>query len=317
MLSSSIKEMRSPLKTRIVVAIRLALLTAMVVVAILWGGCAQAWNHDIVRFGSDVMVEEGMQVRDVVVFMGDITVDGPVERDVVVIGGSIVLTNRASVGRNVVAISGVVEQSEDAEVGGDISEINIPGLYTLFNLFSEGRGPGPFPWLAVWPIICFASFLTLALLVVAFFPDATQHIADRITANPVKSGVTGLIALLMIVPIGVLLAISIIGLVLIPVEMIVVSAGLMIGYVAVAKWVGGRLTALLKRPPSTSLGDTFWGMIALGLVGLIPFIGWLVEALALVVGFGGVWLALLKARRFPPPRAAKVSNATDAFTPEI
>ena len=275
---------------------RLILSALIVALLVLSGGLAQAMTRDVVRFGSDFMVDEGMSVRDVVVIMGDITVDGPVDRDVIVIGGSVVLTNKATVGRNVIAISGTVDQSDDAEVDGEVSEINIPGLYALISLFSGDQGTGPFLWFAVWPLICFASFLVLAMLVTALFPESTRHIADRIALHPVKSGFTGIIALLMIVPVGILLAISIIGLVLIPVEMTVVSAALLIGYVAAAKLVGARLVALLKRPPTTQLWETFWGIIALGLIGLIPVAGWLLNALVLVIGFGGAWLALLKTR---------------------
>ena len=274
----------------------IAKILVILIIFVLSCGYAQARSRDILKVGSDLMIEEGMNIRDAVVIMGDVTVDGTVERDVVVIGGSIILTNKAFVGRNVVAISGMIERSEEAEVGGDLTEVNIPGLYTLVSLFSNDNRSGSFFGFSVWPIICFLGYLTLALLITTLFPGSTQAISDKIAAGPIKSGLSGLLAMLLIVPLAILLAISIIGLLLIPVEMTAVSTALLIGYIAAAQLIGKKMTAALKRPQATPLWGTFWGVIILGGISLIPFLGWAINALAAIVGFGGTWLSLMSTR---------------------
>jgi hypothetical protein len=266
------------------------LLFAAFVIA--FGGIAQAQSQDLVKFGSDLMIEAGMNVRNAVVIAGDITVDGRVEQDVVAIGGSIILTNRAVVGRNVVAISGSIERSTGADVGGNLTEVNIPGLYTLVSAFSGGNWTGPFLFFALWPMVSFIGLLALAILITSFFPGPIETVSNRVEENPIRSGIVGTVGMLLIVPLGILLAISIIGLVLIPVEIFAVSIGFLLGYVAVARLIGRKLYRSLKRPPSVALWETFWGAILLGLIGLIPVVGWLVNALAALLGFGGVWAAI-------------------------
>ena len=77
----------------------------------------------VTEFGNDVVVPRGDQVKSVVAFGGDVTVNGAVQQGVVAIGGDVTVPGR--VGQNVVAIggdvtvSGAVRKSVVA-VGGDI-----------------------------------------------------------------------------------------------------------------------------------------------------------------------------------------------------
>ncbi|MDD2671803.1 MAG: hypothetical protein PHG91_08795 [Syntrophales bacterium] len=251
---------------------------------------ASAESRDIVKFGSDLMIEEGMNIRDAVVFAGDITVDGPVERDVTAIGGSVVLTNRAVVGRNVVSIGGAIEGSEEAAVNGNLTEVNLPGLYTLITTFSGGDWTGPFLLLGIWSLLTFAGFIVLAVIFAAIFPGLIRSLSDKIEARPIGSFLSGLGASLLIVPLGILLAITIVGLLLIPVEIFLVSAGFLLGYIGTARLIGKRLSAAVRKTEPPIVWETFWGVIALGMIGLIPVLGWAVNFLAALFGFGGAVL---------------------------
>ena len=255
--------------------------------------------QDILKFGTDLMVEGDRGIRDAVVIAGDIIVDGRVERDVVAIGGSITLTNRAVVGRNVISISGVIQRGTGAEVGGNITEVNIPGLYSLVNAFSGGDWTGPFLFFAAWSIISFIGLLALALLISVFFPGTIEIISSAVEEGPIRSAALGVIGMLLLIPLGILLAISIIGIVLIPVEVIFASVAFLLGYVATARLIGVRLFAVLKRPPTIPVWETFWGTILLALVGFVPVLGWVINALAVVLGFGAVLAALLHRQRHP------------------
>jgi uncharacterized membrane protein len=42
----------------------------------------------------------------------------------------------------------------------------------------------------------------------------------------------------------------------------------------------------LGRKDPSILRETFWGLIILWLIGWIPYIGWMVKTLALVIGLG-------------------------------
>jgi hypothetical protein len=68
---------------------------------------------------------------------------------------------------------------------------------------------------------------------------------------------------------------------------LVVSAGLL-GFIAMSQLLGQKLYALFKRPPQPILRETFWGLVTLWLIGWIPYIGWMVKVLALMMGLGSV-----------------------------
>jgi len=58
------------------------------------------------------------------------------------------------------------------------------------------------------------------------------------------------------------------------------------GFIAVGQFIGARLLRLVKRSGSGIVRETFWGLVTLWLIGWIPYVGWMVKALALVIGLG-------------------------------
>ena len=87
---------------------------------------------------------------------GQITVSGAVEKSVVAIGGSVVLTKTAVVKGNVVSLGGVIVMARDAEVDGDLTEINSTNLYETLTtaLSSEWEG-----WSWIFAVISLSIFL--------------------------------------------------------------------------------------------------------------------------------------------------------------
>jgi hypothetical protein len=102
--------------------------------------------------------------------------------------------------------------------------------------------------------------------------------------------VWGLGGLVLIVPLAVLLAISVIGIVLIPLEMTIVLCAVLIGFISVSQLVGRKLFAVLKRNDQSMMRETVWGLIILWLIGWIPYVGWMIKVCAIVIGMGAVLL---------------------------
>ena len=75
--------------------------------------------ENMVKIGTDVTIEEGTKVNNVVVVGGQITVNSLVENNVVVVGGSVVLTSKALVRGNVVCIGGGVARGGGGSPFGD------------------------------------------------------------------------------------------------------------------------------------------------------------------------------------------------------
>jgi MFS family permease len=242
----------------------------------------------VVKINNDVTIEENMKVRNVFVLRGQITINGTVEQNVVAIGGSIVLTRTAVVNGDVVALGGIIVMGKGANVHGTLTEINSSNISAAISDLLSDDWEG-WSWLfAIFSVVVFFAILILALLIVALIPKPIQVIAETIKTNTFKVSLSGLLGLLLIVPIAVLLTISVIGIVLIPLEMILVVSAALLGFIAVSQLVGRRVLMLIKRTGGGVIRQTFWGLITLWLIGWIPYVGWIIKVLAVVLGLGGV-----------------------------
>jgi hypothetical protein len=262
----------------------------LLVFALLFGPTVVSASNDkrIVKIGSDVTVEAGQKINSVVTIGGQITVDGAVEKSVVAIGGSVVLTKTAIVKGNVVSLGGVIVIARDAEVGGDLTEINSSNLYETLAavLSSEWEG---WSWIfAVISLSIFLVILVLALLIAALLPKPVRIVSEAIRENTFKVVLCGILGLVLIAPLALLLTISVVGIALIPLEVIVVVCSVLLGFIAVGRIIGGTVLRLFKRPNPGIVRETFWGLVILWLIGWIPYIGWMVKAIAIVIGLGAV-----------------------------
>ena len=251
---------------------------------------AKAETSSIVKINSDVVIEESMKVRNVVVFGGQITVNGTVEQNVVAIGGSAVLTRTAVVGGDVVALGGVIAMGNDAEVHGTLTEINSSNISEAISDLLSDDWEG-WSWLfAIFSVIVFMTILVTAMLIVALIPKPIVTISEGITLHTYRAAIAGFVGLLVIAPIAVLLALSVIGIVLIPLEIVLVVCAAVFGFIAVAQILGERVLALIKKSNSSLVRQTFWGLLILWLIGWIPYVGWMIKVLAIVLGLGGVMI---------------------------
>jgi len=248
----------------------------------------QAENATIFKIGEDITVEEGMRINNVLAINGQITVSGTVDGNVIAIGNSIVLTRRAVVRGNVFTVGGVIVTGKGAEVQGTITEINSSNISDVITRVLSDEWEG-WSWVfAIFSLTIFFSVLIIAILIVVLMPKPIRVIAASIQEETVKITLWGLLGMVLVVPLAILLTVSVIGIVLIPLEMIlVVSAGLL-GFIAMSQLLGQKLYALFKRPPQHIIRETFWGLVALWLIGWIPYIGWMVKVLALMMGLGSV-----------------------------
>ena len=243
-------------------------------------------DKNIVKIGSDVTIEKGQKVHSVVAIGGQITVSGAVEKSVVAVGGSVVLTKTAVVKGNVISLGGVIVMARDAEVRGDLTEINSDNLYETLTtaLSSEWEG---WSWIfAVISLSIFLVILVLALLIAALLPKPVRIVSEAIRENTFKVILCGLLGLVLIATLALLLTISFVGIALIPLEVIFVVCSVLLGFIAVGQLIGAKLFRLLKRSEPGIVRETFWGLVILWLIGWIPYVGWMVKAIAIVIGLG-------------------------------
>jgi hypothetical protein len=245
---------------------------------------------NVVKINSDVVIEENTKVRNVIVLGGQVTVNGTVEQHIVAIGGSAVLTRTAVVGGDVVALGGIIALGNGADVRGTITEINSSNISDAISDLLSDDWEG-WSWLfALFSVVVFLATLIVAMPIVTLIPKPIVTISEGIAQHTYRATIAGFIGLLMIAPVAVLLTLSVIGIVLIPLEMILVICASIFGFIAVARNLGERVLSLAKKPNNSLVRQIFWGLLVLWIIGWIPYVGWMIKVLAIVLGLGGVMI---------------------------
>ncbi|WP_050031911.1 bactofilin family protein [Halorubrum halophilum] len=215
---------------------------------------------------------------------GSITVDGAVGGDVRAAADSVVLGPDADVGGEFRYDAETFTRSPDATVAGGVVEDASLGGDT-----GVGFGMDPVPsW--VGPAYGVAVNLALGAVLLLAFPRFSRGVADRVGGGPLVSGGVGLLALIVIPISLVLVAITIVGLPLalagIAAYVVALWVGSVYGRYALGSWVLDRL----DRP--NRWVALLLGVVGVALIGLIPWVGGLVDLLVLLLGLGALALGL-------------------------
>lgn len=219
---------------------------------------------------------------DVVAIGGAIELDGTVRGDVVAIGGNIRLGANARVLGDVSVVGGAVLRDPSAVVSGEVTIVNAAdGLRFNVDWF-------PFVW-SPWmdlplTLLYVAGLLALALLVTAAVPNNVQAVASHMETQVGRSMVIGLLALLLLVPLTLLLALTIIGPPLLWLGFVVAK---LLGYVALVSLVGRWVAERLSGSPSP-IGQVAIGVGIVALVRYIPILGPLFSLVVTVWSLGAV-----------------------------
>lgn len=154
----------------------------------------------------------------------------------------------------------------------------------------------------------------IVLLLFLLFPVRMRMALDRVERQPGLAAVTGAAAAIAVVPIGLVLLFSIIGIPLIALEGAAIVAGIWLGTGAVALLIGRRLAELVWPTLTPSpLWALVLGLVVVSAAETVPVVGWAVTALVWLVGLGASILActgsapLAGLRRSPiggPPMAS-------------
>ncbi|HEX8704224.1 MAG TPA: polymer-forming cytoskeletal protein [Myxococcaceae bacterium] len=249
-----------------------------------------------VVYGGNLVVK-GTVEENAVVFGGNMDVYGTVEGDATAFGGNVILHEDAVVEGNVASMGGTVIRNEGAQVEGSTESFGGGNLGALVagevknSLNKELRGrdveekrerdsEGGFAGF----ILKFAALFGLGFLGQLFFPNRMKDLSAEIKARPLKSGLTGVLGLVALVPISLVLCITLIGIPVAGVLLLVAMLVMALGVAAVASELGMKVPVLRGR--KTQAVVLALGLLILLGVGSIPGLGGLVIFLATMVGFG-------------------------------
>ena len=200
-------------------------------------------------YGSDVVVRDGETVRDVVVFGASAIVDGTVNGDLVVFGGDAKLGPKAEIKRDLVIFGGKLDADPVAKIGQDRVVFGGGSLFGAkswiqwpVQWFHSGLLLGrPLPHQYWWSWVVAGLGCLLYLFVAILFPRQVQASAVMLEENSGSAMFTGMLALMLFGPLLLLLAVSVVGLVVIPFALVASVAILLIGKAAVYRYAGQQI----------------------------------------------------------------------------
>ncbi len=263
----------------------LVVISTLLVIFFAASAVTAAENPDVIKLKKDLVIAKDMVVKDVIVVDGDLTVLGRVEGNVVVVGGVIVLKPDSYVGGSI-SVVGEISKDPAAKVLGKITQVYMPSFIPSAINFFGGKGGWVTFWAAI-SVLALLGFLGLSILVIALIPGHMGAIVGRIDTSFVMMFLWGLLWTTLIIPVAVFLAISIVGIVLIPLEILLVALALLIGYIAAAIFIGNKVFLAVRKPAVPFLNAVI-GMVILFLIGFIPVAGAIIRSIFLIAGYGAV-----------------------------
>ena len=283
----------------------------------------------VFRLGVPYVLNAGSEVSEVAVVFGDATINGRVDGNVAVVLGNLRLGATAIVSGSVVNIGGTATIADGAAISDDLvviaGSLDAPpgfsplGQHVLIGPPALGDSlRGVVPWFTqgllwgrvivpslswMWPLIGIS--LLIFLVIAGVFPTAVRACAATLAARPLSSFFAGILTLLLIGPICAVLAVSVVGVIVIPFALCAVVIGWVVGKVGVADWIGG---GLIRGGDPDSRGSSlltmFVGFVLITVTYMVPGLGLAAWALVGLLGVGTATLTFFGAikRERPEPK---------------
>ncbi len=256
-------------------------------------------RQDVVSVFGDTTVN-GPTSGSAVAVLGNVTVNADVGQDVVAVLGTVNLGPLAHVHGHVVSVLGTVNQDPAAIVDQGVEKV-LPGNVATAQGLRTWVGHGlmlarplvigtGLQWL--WGI--FFAFLAIYTVLALLFRDAADHCIATLHEHPGKSFITAILAVLLTPLMFLLLAITVVGLLVIPIAIVTLFCCAVFGKTTVLGWIGNRCFGIRPghAPVHPALAVIVGGLIVM-LAYLVPILGFVVFILLGMLGYGAVLYALI------------------------
>lgn len=278
------------------------------------------WTHrgEVVAIGQNVKIAKNERAREVVVVFGNVEIEGRVDRGVVVVGGSakingpvggevvavagsVQLGANASVRRDVVVVGGRFTNEHQAKVGGKVVALErlFPAVEPLLAWVHQclllGRPMSPtLGW--TWAVA--GMFLAFYLFVALVFGRGVRATVRTLEERPGGTLLTAILVLPLFPLFMLLLAITGVGVLLVPFVLMGLVCGVLFGKAAFLAFLGGSAMRPFGGEPGGSVVlATLVGGVVLMLLYLVPYLGMLLWALTAWIGIGMVLFTILLGMR--------------------
>ncbi|MBA4336995.1 hypothetical protein C0416_04470 [bacterium] len=218
---------------------------------------------------------------------GKIVIGGTVYGDVQVeVQDTITLTEKAKINGNLIytglrkadlkedQVEGFIEYNELIVEDTNLGE-NIKGFFSKLHI--------------IFQVFQYLSMLVLAFVIVMLAPATLIGTAEIAKSHPWKSLGLGLVIALCSIASVIVLSITIIGLPLAGMLLAVLCITMCLAKIYAGVFIGKMLINPKKITKAKLFGIAALGIFIIEIVGLVPFVGWIVAFLTVVIGFGALW----------------------------
>ncbi len=243
----------------------------------------------IVAMGRDLVID-GEAMSHAVAISGSARVSGRVKGDVIVLGGDALLAETAEIGGDVYVLSGSINAEPGATIGG--RSVAYPNASTLWVSLIQSPIMGlpatsPVVLGAKLALLAFWAFLILLLFAIG--RRELLSISDSVRLEPFRNfflGLTGAAAMTLTALFFGAFAGALIGVPLVVLVLVVALVLRFWGMVAVFHAIGAWLSRRFDVPPPLPLTAATYGLLVLGVLKFLPWIGIWTWSVATFIGVG-------------------------------
>jgi hypothetical protein len=248
-------------------------------------------NGDVFVAGGQISVNSDVKGK-IVAAGGNIDIKGNA-KNVVIAGGNVNIHSTAVIGRDAVISGGSVnnagrvngnltvraEKFQNTGRAGSVEFIKSEGLQS----FQRAMG--------IFRFLITLGFLILGIILLKLFPVQFFKVEEEIRESTLFKTVVGFVLIIVYVFVIILVAVTVIGLPVAAIMAMLFIIALMLSPFFVSFPVGKKILDLFRLKAS----DTWIfavGFIVLSLLFRIPYVGWIIQIVAISSGFGAVYFAL-------------------------
>lgn len=240
------------------------------------------------RIGGDVLISGGTVhlaapvSGSVRISGGSVTIDAPIAGDVEVHAQSLTLGSHA-------AISGNLSYEAPRKMLLEEGAL-VKGETTYTPIVNVREGPAAaVAVFSVWILATLASLIVAALVVFLLFGRYSRAIARDVAARPMRMLGVGFLAIVAIPAAAFVMFLTVVG---VPLGVVVLAGyvGLLVFSWIIAPVVTWALVESwwFKRVPEVRWQTVVYGAFIYLIVGLIPFVGWIVKAAVFLIALGAI-----------------------------
>jgi len=276
--------------------------------------------HDFIGAGEELTVN-GNVSGNIIAVGGSIQVNGNVDKDVVAFGGAITLSRNSVVNGDIllgggnITLNGIV--NGDGKVSADTLQIgdnfklkgnleleatNYPSnlkdnvrrnLNVTARNETEKQHPTTFGGFSVfWFVIKLLASLVIGFVLIYLFPQFVSRLTEIIRDSALKAGLLGFLTLIFLPMLAIILLITMLGWSLSVLIILLMVLGLLIATVPVKLIIGEIIYNKILKKEAGKMVYFLIGAVIFAIIYEIPFLGGLINLIALFIGLGVIvfWL---------------------------